>query len=238
MTSAADRKPVCVVVGVGPGNGAAIARRFAGAGYALALIARSTGFAADLAQQIGGARAYACDIAETEAVASVFGRIREDLGDVDVLVFNAGTGNWGSVETITPADFEAAWRTSAFGTLLASQQVIPAMKRNGHGDIIIIGATASLRGVPTTAAVAPAKAAQRILAESMARSLGPAGIHVAVLILDGVVDLPATRAYFPDKPDDYFIKPAAVAQAALTLVGQDRSAWSFQTELRPFGEKW
>ena len=238
MTRAADRKPVCVVVGVGPGNGAAIARRFADAGYALALIARSTGLAGDLAREIEGARAYACDIAETEAVASVFGRIREDHGDVDVLVFNAGTGSWGSVEDITPADFEAAWRTSALGTLLASQQVIPPMKRAGQGAIIIIGATASLRGVSTTAAVAPAKAAQRILAESMARSLGPAGIHVAVLILDGVVDLPKTRAYFPDKPDEYFIKPAAVAQAALTLVAQDRSAWSFQTELRPFGEKW
>ena len=238
MIRAVDRKPVCVVVGVGPGNGTAIARRFADAGYALALIARSAGFAVDLARQIDGARAYACDIAEIEAAASVFGRIREDMGDVDVLVFNAGTGSWGSVETITPAEFEAAWRTSALGTFLASQQVIPAMKRNGRGSIIIIGATASLRGVPTTAAVAPAKAAQRILAESMARSLGPAGIHVAVLILDGVVDLPKTRAYFPDKPDEYFIKPAAVAQAALTLVGQDRSAWSFQTELRPFGEKW
>jgi len=238
MMRAADRKPVCVVVGVGPGNGAAIARRFADAGYALALIARSSGLSGDLAREIEGARAYACDIAEAEAVASVFGRIRDDLGDVDVLVFNAGTGSWGSIEDITPADFEAAWRTSALGTLLASQQVIPAMKRNGEGAIIVIGATASLRGVPTTAAVAPAKAAQRILAESMARSLGPAGIHVGVLLLDGVVDLPKARAYSADKPDQYFIKPAAVAQAALTLVGQDRSAWSFQTELRPFGEKW
>ena len=121
---------------------------------------------------------------------------------------------------------------------MASQQVIPAMKQSGQGTIIVIGATASLRGVPNTAAVAPAKAAQRILAESMARTLGPSGIHVAVLILDGVVDIPATRGYFADKPDDYFIRPAAVAEAALTLSRQDRSAWSFQTELRPFGEKW
>ena len=112
------------------------------------------------------------------------------------------------------------------------------MKQAGHGAIIVIGATAALRGMPTTAAVAPGKAAQRILAESMARSLGPVGIHVAILILDGVVDLPKTRAYMPDKPDEFFIKPAAVAQATITLVRQDRSAWSFQTELRPFGEKW
>lgn len=238
MSHASAPKPVCVIVGVGPGNGAALARCFADAGYAMALIARSPVFAGNLAAQIADARAYACDIANAAGVAAVFEQIRSDLGRVDVLILNAGTGTWGSVEQITPADFEAAWRTSALGTLLASQQVIPAMKREGHGAIIVIGATASLRGVPTTAAVAPAKAAQRILAESMARTLGPAGIHVAVLILDGVVDIPATRAYFADRPDDDFIKPGAVAQAALSLVRQDRSAWTFQSELRPFGEKW
>lgn len=238
MTAKSTTKPLCVVVGVGPGNGAALSRCFAEAGYAVAMIARSPDFAADLAGQIDGARAYACDVADAEAVASVFASIRADLGEADVLVMNAGTGTWGSVEQITPADFENAWRTSALGTLLVSQQVIPAMKQAGHGAIVVIGATAALRGMPTTAAVAPGKAAQRILAESMARSLGPVGIHVAILILDGVVDLPKTRAYIPDKPDEFFIKPAAVAQAALTLVRQDRSAWSFQTELRPFGEKW
>jgi NAD(P)-dependent dehydrogenase (short-subunit alcohol dehydrogenase family) len=238
MSGAAGAKPVCVVVGVGPGNGAALARCFAAAGYALALIARSTDFSADLARQLKSAQAYACDIADVAAVAGVFERIRADLGEVDVLIMNAGTGAWGSIEQVSAAQFEAAWRTSALGTFLASQQVIPAMKLSGQGAIIIIGATASLRGVPNTAAVAPAKAAQRILAESMARTLGPSGIHVAVLVIDGVLDIPATRAYFSDKPDDYFIKPLAVAGAALILTQQDRSAWSFQTELRPFGEKW
>ena len=238
MTGTAGESPVCAVVGVGPGNGAALARCFGAAGYAVALIARSTEFCAELAGQLENAKAYACDIADAVAVAGVFRSIREELGEVDVLIMNAGTGAWGSIEHVSAAQFEAAWRTSALGTFLASQQVIPAMKQSGQGTIIVIGATASLRGVPNTAAVAPAKAAQRILAESMARTLGPSGIHVAVLILDGVVDIPATRGYFADKPDDYFIRPAAVAEAALTLSRQDRSAWSFQTELRPFGEKW
>jgi len=238
MTGIIGGKPVCAVVGVGPGNGAAMARCFAAAGYAVALIARSTDFSAELARQIEDAKAYACDIADAEAVAGVFEQIRADLGEVDVLIMNAGTGAWGSIEQVSADQFEAAWRTSALGTFLASQQVIPAMQRRGRGTIIVIGATASLRGVPTTAAIAPAKAAQRILAESMARTLGPSGIHVAVLILDGVVDIPATRAHFADRPDECFIKPSAVAEAALVLSRQDRSGWSFQTELRPFGEKW
>jgi NAD(P)-dependent dehydrogenase (short-subunit alcohol dehydrogenase family) len=238
MTSASARRPACAVVGVGPGNGAAIVRRFSEAGYAVAMIARSEGVVRELSREISNATAFTCDISQAGSVKAAFGQISAELGDVDVLVFNAGTGSWGSVEVITPEEFEAAWRTSAFGTLLASQQVIPAMKRKGHGAIIVIGATASMRGVPGTAAIAPAKAAQRILAESMARSLGPAGIHVAVTVLDGVVDMPMARNHFADKPDDFFIKPAAVAEAVLTLVSQDRSAWSFLTELRPFAEKW
>ncbi len=238
MSDPAGSRPVCAVVGVGPGNGAALARTFAKAGYALALIARSAEFATELAATFAEARAYVCDIAEEAGVAETFGRIRAELGDVDVLIMNAGTGAWGSIETISPGQFEAAWRTSALGTLLASQQVIPAMKRCGQGTILVIGATASLRGVPSTAAVAPAKAAQRILAESMARTLGPAGIHVSVLILDGVVDMPAARTHFADKPEAFFIKPDAVAETALALVRQDRSAWSFLTDVRPFGETW
>jgi len=238
MSKPARSRPVCAVVGVGPGNGAALARAFAEEGYALALIARSARFATELASTFAVSRAYACDIADEALVAETFGRIHAELGEVDVLIMNAGTGAWGSIDTISAAQFEAAWRTSALGTFLASQQVIPAMKRRGQGTILVIGATASLRGVPNTAAVAPAKAAQRILAESMARTLGPVGIHVAVLILDGVVDMPAARAHFAHKPDAFFIKPHAVAETALALVRQDRSAWSFLTEVRPFGETW
>jgi len=238
MSDLAGNRPVCAVVGVGPGNGAALARTFAEAGYALALIARSAQFATELAATFAEARAYTCDIAEEAKVAETFGRIRAELGQVDVLIMNAGTGTWGSIVMISAAQFEAAWRTCALGTFLASQQVIPAMKCSGKGTILVIGATASLRGVPNTAAVAPAKAAQRILAESMARTLGPSGIHVAVLILDGVVDMPAARAHFVDKSEAFFIKPDAVAETALALVRQDRSAWSFLTEVRPFGETW
>jgi NAD(P)-dependent dehydrogenase (short-subunit alcohol dehydrogenase family) len=231
-------KPVCAIVGVGPGNGAALARRFAAEGHAVALLARSTVVSATLAAEFDDARAYECDVADTASVKGTFARIRADLGEVDVLVYNAGSGSWGSVEEITPEAFEAAWRVNALGALLVAQEVIPAMKRGGAGSIIFIGATASLRGMPKTAAFAPAKAAQRILAESMARSLWPTGIHVSMVVLDGVVDLKKTREMMPDKSDDFFIKPESVAESAFWLSRQERSAWSFAIEARPFGEPW
>ncbi len=231
-------KPVCVVVGIGPGNGAALARRFAAGGYAVALLARSAGLIDQLAEELDGARAYVCDVSDAASVTAAFGSIRAELGEVDVLIYNAGSGTWGSVEEITPADFEATWRVNALGALLVCQEVIPAMKRRGAGSILFIGATASLRGMPRSAAFAPAKAAQRILAESMARSLWPAGIHVALIVLDGVVDLPRTRERMPGKGDDFFIKPHDVAESAFWLSRQPASAWSFAIEARPFGETW
>lgn len=231
-------KPICAVVGVGPGNGAALARRFAAGGYAVALMARGSTLSGTLAAELDDARAYECDVADATSVKDTFARVRAELGEVDVLVYNAGSGSWGSIEEITPEAFEAAWRVNALGSLLVARQVIPAMKRAGAGSIIFIGATASLRGMPRTAAFAPAKAAQRILAESMARSLWPAGIHVALVVLDGVVDLPKTREMMPDKSEDFFIKPKDVAESAFWLTGQARSAWSFAIEARPFGETW
>ena len=231
-------KPVCVVVGVGEGNGAAFARTFARHGMSVALLARSTDFSGRLADELGDARAYACDVADPASVASAFERIRADLGDAAVLIYNAGSGVRGDAASISLEDFEDAWRVNALGALAASQQVIPAMKSAGRGAIIFIGATASLRGGPQTAAFAPAKAAQRILAESMARSLWPHGIHVSLIVIDAVVDLPRTRERMPDKPDDFFIAPDDVAATALWLAEQPRSAWTFEATIRPFGEKW
>lgn len=231
-------RPVCAVVGVGPGNGAAFAQRFASEGYQLALLARQMEFTTDLAAKLDGARAYACDVTDMASVERAFAAIRKDLGEIDVLVYNPGGGVWANVEDISPADFEASWRTNALGALLASKQVIPAMKKNKSGSIIFIGATASRRGVASTSAFGPAKAAQKSLAESMARHLWPAGIHVALVILDGVVDTPATRKMMPDKPDNYFIKPDAVADNVVRLTQQKPSAWSFEIEARPFGEAW
>jgi NAD(P)-dependent dehydrogenase (short-subunit alcohol dehydrogenase family) len=232
-------RPVCVVVGIGPGNGAAIARRFGEEGYAVALVARTAGVSEKLASELGGGtRAYRADASDASSLAQAFTSIQRDLGDVDVLVYNAGSGVWGTVEEIGPDAFEAAWRVNALGALVASQHVIPAMKRKGQGTIVFIGATASRRGGPKSCAFSSAKGAQRALAESMARHLWPAGIHVSLVVIDGVVDLPSTRARMPDKPDDFFVRPVDVAATVHHIVRQPRSAWSFEVEARPFGESW
>jgi NAD(P)-dependent dehydrogenase (short-subunit alcohol dehydrogenase family) len=205
---------------------------------AVALLARGTEFTFRLAEELGDARAYACDVSDPESVAAAFGAIRKDLGEPATLIYNAGTGVRGDAATIGLDAFENAWRVNALGALAASQQVIRSMRSSGSGNIVFIGATASLRGGAQTAAFAPAKAAQRTLAESMARSLGPAGIHVSLIIIDAVVDLPRTRKAMPDKPDDFFIQPDDVAATAVWLTKQPRSAWTFEVTVRPFAEKW
>jgi NAD(P)-dependent dehydrogenase (short-subunit alcohol dehydrogenase family) len=233
-----QKKPVCAVVGVGPGNGAAFARRFAAEGYAVALMARSTELTEELAAKLPGSRAYACDVGSEASVKEAFAAVRRDLGDVDVVVYNAGSGVWGTLEEVSAADFEGAWRVNTLGAFLVAKEVVGPMKAKARGSIVIIGATASRRGVPRTTAFAPAKAAQRSLAEAMARTLWPAGIHVSLIVVDGVVDLPRTREWMKGKPDSFFIKPDDVADTAFWLTRQPASAWSFEVEARPFGESW
>lgn len=231
-------QPVCVVVGVGPGNGAAFARRFAREGYRVALLARRRELSDQLATELAGARAYRCDVSDPESIEAAFAAIQAELGVPAVVVYNAGSGVFGTFDEVSAADFEAAWRVNAFGLFAVARKVAPTMRAAGAGSLIVVGATASRRGVPRTAAFAPAKAAQRSLAESLARTLWPAGIHVALIVVDGVVDLPATRAWLKDKPDSFFIQPDDVADTALHLARQPRSAWSFEVEARPFGESW
>ncbi len=233
-----DRRPVCVVIGVGPGNGAALARRFAAEGYAVALIARTLRVSGPLAEELPAARAFTCDAGDPTALANAFAAIEKDLGPPDVLVYNAGKGVWGSAEEVTIDDFEAAWRTNTLGAFVAARCVIPGMRERARGQIIFIGATASRRGGAKTAAFAAAKAAQRSLAESLARSLGPFGIHVSLIIIDGVVDEPVMRGKLKDKPDTFFVKAEDVADMAVMLTRQKPSAWTFELEARPFGETW
>jgi NAD(P)-dependent dehydrogenase (short-subunit alcohol dehydrogenase family) len=231
-------KPVCVVAGIGPGNGAAFARRFAADGYAVALLSRAAEPSRELAAVLPDARAWQCDVGDAASVVEVCGEIRGAFGDPEVVIYNAGSGAFGTFDDVSAADFEASWRVNALGGFLIAKQVVPAMKRAGRGNLVFVGATASRRGAARTAAFAPAKAAQRSLAESLAKHLGPAGIHVSLIVIDGVVDLPRTRQRMPDKPDAFFVKPDDVAATAAFLVAQPRSAWTFELEARPFGENW
>ncbi|MGO9173245.1 MAG: SDR family NAD(P)-dependent oxidoreductase [Rhodomicrobium sp.] len=233
-----NRKPVCAVIGAGPGNGAAFAARFATEGYNVAMLARSTGLTAKLAAELAGARAYVCDAGDQYAMARTFAAIEADLGPVDVLIYNAGRGVWGGAEEVSTGDFEAAWRINAFGGFVAARSVLPAMKERGAGNIIFVGATASRRGGVNSIAFASAKAAQRSLAESLARGFGPAGIHVSLIIVDGIVGEPLMRSRFREKPDSFFVDPNDIADMAVMLTRQRRSAWTFELETRPFGESW
>jgi NADP-dependent 3-hydroxy acid dehydrogenase YdfG len=215
-----------------------MARRFAAEGHAIALVARGTETSAKLAQELPDARAYACDATDAAAVARTLVEIERAQGPIEVVSYNAGSGAFASVEAVTPEAFEAAFRINALGLLLVAQAVIPGMTARGRGAIIVTGATASRRGGAKAAGFAPAKAAQRSLCESMARHLGPKGIHVALIIVDGVIDLPRTRASMPDKADAFFVRPDDIAATAFHLATQPRSAWSFEVEARPFGETW
>jgi len=231
-------KPICVVVGVGPGNGAAFARKFASEGYAVALLARNQDYLKELEVEIPGSKGFAFDVMDAEAVSRVFGQIKAEMGPVDVLVYNAGSGQFGSVDDTTPDDFEGSWRVNALGCFACAKPVIPDMREAKAGNLVIIGATASLRGGAYFAAFASAKAAQRSLAQSMARHLGPQGIHVAYVIIDGMIDLERTRKMMPDKQDDDFLQPDHIAESVFFLTRQPRSAWTFELDLRPFREKW
>lgn len=232
------QRPVCAVLGVGPGNGAALARAFHAAGHAVALLARSGGFSGELAGELDGSLAVRCDLGQPAEVERALAEVAATLGPVQTLVYNGGRGAFGPVDQVSVDDFEATWRLHALGLYAAARQVIPGMQQHRSGNIVVIGATASRRGVAGTAAFAPAKMAQKGLAESMARHLGPQGIHVSLLILDGLVLGPAARARRPDWPQDRFIHPDAVAAAALALTQQPPSAWTFELDLRPAGESW
>ena len=156
------------------------------------------------------------------------------FGPVETLIYNAGSGSWKNIEEISAEEFELGWRINTLGALVSSQQVIPAMKDARNGNIIFVGATASLRGVPMTAGFAPAKAAQRILAQSMAKHLWPQGIHVAVMIIDGGIRSPDE----PKSDKGKNLEPDDIASLAYYLTTQPKSAWSFEVDARPMLEKW
>lgn len=230
--------PVCAIVGAGPGNGYALAHKFTAAGYRVALLARNRDRLADFAATIPGASAYECDVTDAASISAAFAAIARDMGHVDALLYNAGKGVWGDALSVTPQDFESAWRINTFGGFLCAQHVLPAMIAAGRGSIVFVGATASRRGAAKTVAFAAAKGAQRLMAESLARAYGPQGVHVSLVVIDAVVGEPLMRTKLADRPDDFFCASDDIADTAVMLTQQKRSAWTFELEVRPFGEKW
>jgi NAD(P)-dependent dehydrogenase (short-subunit alcohol dehydrogenase family) len=229
---------VCVIAGVGPGTGAALSRRFAAGGYRVAMLARDAGRLGALEREIAGSRGYAVDVTDREGVKDAVARIRSEIGSPGVLVHNAVSGHFAEFLDVVPEDLERTFRTNVLSLLHLGQAVVPYMLESGGGAIVVTGNTSARRGAANFAAFAPSKAAQRILAESMARSLGPKGIHVAYVVIDAVIDVPWTRQAFASRPDEFFARPDAIAETVHHVATQDRSAWTFEVDLRPFGETW
>ena len=230
-------KRVCLVTGVGWGTGASIVRRFA-AEYQVAMLARDAERLTKIAAETPSAHAFPCDVADASALEAAVDDVRERLGDPDVVVHNAVGGAFGEFSEIDPAVLERNFAVNTVALLRLAQLTTPAMVERGSGSIVCTGNTAAYRGKPTFAGFAPTKAAQRILAESMARSLGPKGVHVAYVAIDAVIDLRWTRRRSPDAPDEFFCKPDDIAGEVWHLAHQPKSAWSFDVTIRPFGENW
>ena len=231
-------EPICLITGVGPGTGAALSRRFARGGYRVAMLARDRERLTRLEAEVTGSRGYVCDVTDEAAINDTVAQVKDDLGSPDVVIHNAVGGAFGDFLEIEPDTLAYNFQVNTMGLLHLARAVAPDMTAAGKGVIIASGNTSALRGKPRFAGFAPTKAAQRILAESMARSLGPKGIHVAYIVIDAVIDLEWTRKMLSDKPDDFFIQPDAIADTAFHVAHQDRSGWSFNVELRPFGEVW
>jgi NAD(P)-dependent dehydrogenase (short-subunit alcohol dehydrogenase family) len=231
-------KPIAIVTGVGPGTGSAIVRRFAAGGFRVIALARSPDRIRALERELPDTHAMICDVASEGQVADAVGSVRKSYGAPDVLIHNAVGGGWGTFLEIDPKMLEHNFRVNVMGLLYLAREVARDMIKKGSGAILVTGNTSAIRGKANFAGFAPTKAAQRILSESIARDLGPRGIHVAYVLIDAVIDVPRMRERLPEAPDEFFIKPSAISDELWHLYQQDRSAWSFLTELRPFAEKW
>jgi NAD(P)-dependent dehydrogenase (short-subunit alcohol dehydrogenase family) len=233
-----QQQQICVITGVGPGTGSALARRFARGGYRVAMLARNESRLAELECELPEAKGFRCDVSDPAQVERALDAIERELGSPTVLVHNAVGGAWGSFLEVEPHVLNDNFQVNTMGLLYLARRVAPAMVAAGRGAILVTGNTSALRGRARFAGFAPTKAAQRILAEAMARELGPKGVHVAYLVIDAVIDVPWARERHKEKSDDFFIRPAAIAEELWHVAHQERSAWSFNVELRPYAETW
>lgn len=232
---------IAVIAGVGPGLGAAIARKFANEGCNLALLSRSSAYSINLSRRLEETGVTVVpiptDITDAEQVDGSFAKIREELGIPDILVNHAGNAAWGNLSELSAEAFENAWRVCTLGAFLCTKQVVPGMIEKGGGKILFSGATSAVRGRAGAIAFSSAKFAMRGLASSLAREVGPQGIHVAHVIIDGIIDSPNLRERYKFSEGEPLLKPDAIAETYWALVQQERSAWSFEVDVRPYNEE-
>ncbi len=239
-----DRQPVALIIGAGDATGGAIARRFAREGFATCVTRRNADQLEPLVQRIrqegGTAYPFGSDARSEEQTAALFQQIERDIGDIEVVVFNIGANVRFSITETTERVYRKVWEMAALAGFLAGREAARVMLPRGRGTIIFTGATASLRGSSGFCAFASAKFALRALAQSMARELGPKGIHVAHPIIDGAIDTAFIRDNFPEryalKDQDGILNPDHIAEQYWQLHCQPRDAWTHELDLRPWME--
>ena len=235
-----------VIVGAGSGTGAELARVFAAAGFGVALARRSADALAPLVEEItaagGRGLAAAADAGDETAIARLFEAAEADLGPVEVAVFNAAGFTQGPVVDTTVQEFEKMWRSSSLGGFLTAREAARRMLPRGTGTILFTGATASVKASANFAAFAAGKHGLRAVAQSLAKELGPQGIHVAHVLVDGIIDVPRVHEMMPDAVaalgEDGLLDPRSIAETFLWLHRQPRNAWTFELDLRPCSERW
>jgi NAD(P)-dependent dehydrogenase (short-subunit alcohol dehydrogenase family) len=232
-----------VIAGVGPGLGESLATRFADEGFSVGLFARSEQYLTELEERIekegGEALAVPTDVTSPDEVTEGFEAVRNEFGGVDVLLNHASAASWRGLRGASPEEFERAWRVAAYGGFLCSKHAVEDMlggDDEGEGTIIFTGATSAVRGRGGAVGFSSAKFAVRGMAESMARELGPQGVHVAHVVIDGMIDTPRVREGF-DADDEELLDPDEIAESYVHLVEQDRSSWTLELDLRPHVEE-
>src|SRR4051794_4328783 len=238
--------PVALVIGAGDATGGAIAKRFAAGGLVACVTRREADKLVLLVDAIkaagGSAHGFGSDARKEEEVVALVERIENEVGPIDVLVFNIGANVPSGILEETARKYFKIWEMACFGGFLNGREVARRMVRRGRGTIIFTGATASLRGSANFAGFAGAKHALRALAQSMARELGPKNIHVAHVVVDGAIDTEFIRTNFPEryatKAEDGILAPDHIADAYWYLHTQPRDAWTFELDLRPWNERW
>jgi NAD(P)-dependent dehydrogenase (short-subunit alcohol dehydrogenase family) len=239
------KKPVAVIAGVGEGIGLGIAKRFAAGGYRVVMLARSEEKFPAMEQQIADAGGEAigmkADARDEAGMIALLEKIEAETGPIEAAIYNAGAQHRKPLLEITGDVFEKVWRLGCFGGFVFGREAIRHMLPRGKGSVIYTGATSSVRGGPNFAAFAAAKFGLRAVAQSMAREFGPKGIHVATVVLDGAVDMPAIHRMMPDLknslPENGMLQPDAVGETYFQIHRQHPSAWTLETEVRPFCEK-
>jgi NAD(P)-dependent dehydrogenase (short-subunit alcohol dehydrogenase family) len=235
-----------IIMGAGDALGGAIARRFAREGLFTVPSRRDTKKLGDLVAQIQGeggrASGIPCDARDEDAVISLFERVESEIGPVEVFVFNLGAQHRSSILEMTTRIYRQVWESAAFAGFVTGREAARRMARRGRGTIIFTGATASVRGGANFASFASAKHALRALSQSMARELGPMGIHVGHIIVDGMIDSEAVRTKFPDEVDELpeggMLDPDHIADAYWAMHAQPKDAWTYEMDIRPYIERW